>query len=219
MAINLQSRIVDLRRNLLAMGAAVESRVAGVVEALEAGDLELARRIREGDAAIDQMQIELESECMKLLALSHPVASDLRLIVTVLRISGELERIADHAKGIAKRILKLDRAGTPVAMPRSLVDLAEGTRSMIAETIATMADPQLDRCLQIRRSDRRIDLLNKEVLTWTRDEIQREVGHAQQAIDILSAAQRFERMADIATNIAEDLIFLVEGRIVRHGAE
>jgi phosphate transport system protein len=104
-------------------------------------------------------------------------------------------------------------------MPRSLVDLAEGARSMIAEAVATMADPNLDRCLQIRRSDRRIDLLNKEVLTWSREEITRDVGHTAQAIDILSAAQRFERMSDIATNIAEDLIFLVEGRIVRHGAE
>ena len=218
MAIHLQTRIVDLRRNLLAMGAAVESRVAGVVRALETGDTDLARSIKEGDAEIDQMQVELEGECMKLLALSHPVASDLRLIVTVLRISGELERIADHAKGIAKRLLKLDRSG-PIAMPRSLVDLAEGTRSMIAEAVATMADPNLDRCLQIRRSDRRIDLLNKEVLTWSREEITRDVGHTAQAIDILSAAQRFERMSDIATNIAEDLIFLVEGRIVRHGAE
>lgn len=218
MAIHLQTRIVDLRRNLLAMGAAVESRVAGVVRALETGDTDLARSIKEGDAEIDQMQVELEGECMKLLALSHPVASDLRLIVTVLRISGELERIADHAKGIAKRLLKLDRSG-PIAMPRSLVDLAEGTRSMIAEAVATMADPTLDRCLQIRRSDRRIDLLNKEVLTWSREEITRDVGHTAQAIDILSAAQRFERMSDIATNIAEDLIFLVEGRIVRHGAE
>lgn len=218
MAIHLQTRIVDLRRNLLAMGAAVESRVSGVVRALETGDAELARTIKEGDAEIDQMQIELEGECMKLLALSHPVASDLRLIVTVLRISGELERIADHAKGIAKRLIKIDRTG-PIEMPRSLVDLAEGTRSMIAEAVATMADPNLDRCLQIRRSDRRIDLLNKEVLTWSREEITRDVAHTAQAIDILSAAQRFERMADIATNIAEDLIFLVEGRIVRHGAE
>jgi phosphate transport system protein len=217
-AIHLQTRIVDLRRNLLAMGAAVEGRVSGVVRALETGDAELARTIKEGDAEIDQMQVELEGECMKLLALSHPVASDLRLIVTVLRISGELERIADHAKGIAKRLIKIERSGA-IAMPRSLVDLAEGTRSMIAEAIATMADPGLDRCLQIRRSDRRIDLLNKEVLTWSREEITRDVAHTAQAIDILSAAQRFERMADIATNIAEDLIFLVEGRIVRHGAE
>jgi phosphate transport system protein len=217
-AIHLQTRIVDLRRNLLAMGAAVEGRVSGVVRALETGDAELARTIRESDAEIDQMQVELEGECMKLLALSHPVASDLRLIVTVLRISGELERIADHAKGIAKRLIKIDRTG-PIAMPRSLVDLAEGTRSMIAEAVATMAEPNLDRCLQIRRSDRRIDLLNKEVLTWSREEITRDVGHTAQAIDILSAAQRFERMSDIATNIAEDLIFLVEGRIVRHGAE
>ncbi|MFO0828908.1 MAG: phosphate signaling complex protein PhoU [Phycisphaerales bacterium] len=218
MSVNLAARIVDLRRNLLAMGAEVESRVAGVVTALRTGDLELATRIRSGDEAVDQMQIGIENECMRLLALGQPVAGDLRMIVTVLRMSGEFERMADLAKGVAKRILKLAQ-GDAIPIPESLLEMADGTRAMVTEVMQLLANPEPARCLQLRRDDKRIDQLNKEVLVWSRDEIHRNIDHTQGSIDILAIAQRLERMADICTSAAEDLIFLVEGRIIRHGAE
>ncbi len=218
MSVNLQARIVDLRRNLLAMGAEVEQRVTGAVEALRNTDRELAMKVRTGDEAIDLMQLEIENECMRLLALGQPVASDLRLIVMVLRMSGELERIADLAKGVSKRILKLTN-GEIVRVPESLLDMATATQGMVSDALSLVATPDLARCLQLRRDDKRIDQLNKEVLVWSRDEIHRNVEHTQAAIDILAIAQRLERMSDIATNLAEDMIFLIEGRIVRHGAE
>jgi phosphate transport system protein len=218
MSVNLQVRLVDLRRNLLSMGAEVESRVAGAVDALRRGDVEVAQRIRSSDDEIDRMQIEIENECMRLLALGQPVASDLRTIVTVLRMSGEFERIADLAKGVAKRILKIS-GGQVIRIPESLLDMANATKSMVSDSLTLVASPNLEQCLQLRRDDKRIDQLNKEVLVWSRDEIHRNVDHTQAAIDILAIAQRLERMADIATNVAEDLIFLIEGRIVRHGAK
>ncbi|MDZ4831057.1 MAG: phosphate signaling complex protein PhoU [Phycisphaerae bacterium] len=218
MSINLQARIVDLRRNLLAMGAEVESRVTNAVHALRTGDIELATRIKGGDEAVDQMQIDIENECMRLLALGQPVASDLRLVVTVLRMSGEFERIADLAKGIAKRVIKLAN-GPVIRIPESLLEMADATHGMVTEVMQLLANPELDRCLQLRRDDKRVDQLNKEVLVWSRDEIHRDVDHTQASIDILATAQRLERMADICTSAAEDLIFLVEGRILRHGAE
>lgn len=215
MSVNLPARIVDLRRNLLAMGAAVESRVAGASQSLHTGDLELATRIKSGDDEIDAMQLEIENECMRLLALGQPVASDLRFVVTVLRMSGELERIADLAKGICKRLLKLAQ-GEAMRVPESLLDLSSASKAMVSDVLQLLSDPDLERCLQLRRDDKRIDQLNKEVLVWSRDEIHRDVDHTQASLDMLSIAQRFERIADIATNVAEDLIFLVEGRIVRH---
>lgn len=218
MSLNLQSRLVDLRRNLLAMGAEVEQRVVDVVRAMHSGDLDLAMKVRTGDDAIDQMQLAIENECMRLLALGQPVATDLRTVVMVLRMSGEFERIADLAKGIAKRILKMAQ-GEAIRLPESLLDMASATQVMVSDTMSLVATPDLSRCLQLRRDDKRIDQLNKEVLVWSRDEIHRNVDHTQASLDILSIAQRLERMADITTSIAEDLIFLVEGRIVRHGAE
>lgn len=217
MSVHLQARLVDLRRNLLAMGAEVESRVASAVEAMRNADVELARRIRAGDEEIDRMQIEIENECMRLLALGQPVASDLRTIVTVLRMSGEFERMGDFAKGIAKRIVKISE-GDVVRVPESLLDMAKATQGMVSACLTLVANPDLNQCLQLRRDDDRIDQLNKEVLVWSRDEIYRNVDHTQAALDILSIAQRLERIADIATNVAEDLIYLIEGRIVRHGA-
>jgi phosphate transport system protein len=200
------------------MAAAVESRVHGVVEALRNVDLELAQQIRSGDDEIDRMQLEIENECMRLLALGQPVASDLRAVVTILRMSGEFERMADHAKGVAKRLLKI-ASKDAIRLPESVLDMGVATAEMIRQVTRLMATPDLEQCLQVRRDDKRIDQLNKEVLVWSRDEIHRNIEHTQQAIDVLAVAQRLERIADIATNVAEDLIFLVEGRIVRHGQQ
>jgi phosphate transport system protein len=215
MSINLAARIVDLRRSLLAMGAAVEDRVAAVETSLRTGDLDLAERVKAGDDEIDGMQVAIETECMRVLALGHPVASDLRLVVTVLRMSTELEQMGDLARGIAKRLLKLAQ-GEAVRVPESLLDLAAASRTLVAEVMQLLAEPDLDRCLQVRREDKRIDQLNREVLVWSRDEIHRDIEHTQASLDMLSIAQRFERIADICTSLAEELIFLVEGRIVRH---
>lgn len=215
MSLNLASRIVDLRRNLLAMGAAVEQRVVAVAESLRSGDLDLAIRVKGGDDEIDSMQVEIETECMRLLALGHPVASDLRLVVTVLRMSTELEQMGDLARGVAKRLLKLSH-GEAVRVPEPLLDLAAASSGIVTQTMQLLSEPDLDRCLQLRRDDRRIDQLNREVLVWSRDEIHRDVEHTQAALDMLSVAQRFERIADLCASLAEDLIFLVEGRIVRH---
>jgi phosphate transport system protein len=133
-------------------------------------------------------------------------------------MSGEFERMGDLAKGIAKRIVRLAQ-GEAIRVPESLLEMAQATREMVSEVMQLLANPDLEGCLQVRRDDKRVDQLNKEVLVWSRDEIHRNIDHTQGAIDILAVAQRFERMADICTSAAEDLIFLLEGRNVRHGAE
>lgn len=218
MAVDLRSELVELRRNLLAMGAMVEQRVTKVIEAMIDNDITLAEGVRGGDAEIDSMEVELESSCMRLLALAQPVAGDLRFLLAVIRISGELERIADLARGIAKKLIKL--AAVPeFEMPPAMTDLAFATRTMLSDVLAALANQDAALCRQVRRADKRVDDIYKEVLQWGRQEIPRHVDVTGAAIDLLTIAQRFERMADMTTNIAEDVIFLVEGRIVRHGGE
>ncbi|MBM4113537.1 MAG: phosphate signaling complex protein PhoU [Phycisphaerae bacterium] len=218
MAVDLHSELVELRRNLLAMGAMVEQRVTKVIEAMIDNDITLAEGVRGGDAEIDTMEVELENTCMRLLALAQPVASDLRFLLAVIRISGELERIADLARGIAKKLIKL--AAVPeLQMPSAMTDLAFATRTMLSDVLAALANEDPALCRQVRRADKRVDDIYKEVLMWGRQEIPRHVDVTGAAIDLLTIAQRFERMADMTTNIAEDVIFLVEGRIVRHGGE
>ena len=217
MAVDLRNEMVDLRRNLLAMGAAVEQRVTRVIEAMIEGDLSLAESVKAGDSEIDRMELELEASCMRLLALAQPVAGDLRLILSVIRISGQLERVADLARGIAKKLIKVS-ALDAIAIPPSMTDLAFATRTMLSDVLAALANEDAALCRQVRRSDQRVDDLYKEILIWGREEIPQHPETAQSAIDILTIAQRFERIADMTTNIAEDVIFMVEGRVVRHEA-
>jgi phosphate transport system protein len=218
MAVNLQSRVIDLRRNLLALGALVEQRVASVIEVIRDGDVELAGRIRSSDTEIDEMQIELETECTRLLALGSPVASDLRLILTTMRVSNELERIADMCKGISKRVIRLVESGN-YRYPAALVRMAEGALAMLRDVLVAFSNSDTKLCLEIRRADTYIDNLNREVVAWAREWIESEVEKSAAAIELISIGQRVERLADIVTAIAEDTFFLVEGRLVRHGAE
>lgn len=218
MPVHLQSRIIDLRRNLLALGALVELRVANVIEVVRDGDVELARKVRSGDAEIDQMQLDLENECMKLLALGSPVASDLRMILTAMRVSNELERIADMCKGISKRVIRLVEAGN-YSYPAALVQMAEGALAMLRDVLVAFSNEDIKLCLEIRKADNYIDRLNREVVVWAREWIEQDVEKSGAAIELLAVGQRIERLADIVTAIAEDTVFLVEGRLVRHGAE
>ncbi|MCE2884194.1 MAG: phosphate signaling complex protein PhoU [Planctomycetaceae bacterium] len=218
MPVNLQSRVIDLRRNLLALGALVEQRVGSVIEVIRDGDVDLARKVRAGDAEIDQMQLELEGECMRLLALGSPVASDLRLILTAMRVSNELERIADMCKGISKRVIRLVESGS-YRYPPALVQMAEAALTMLRDVLVAFSNEDIKLCLEVRRADNYVDGLNREVVAWAREWIERDVEKSGAAIELLAVSQRVERLADIVTAIAEDTVFLVEGRLVRHGAE
>jgi phosphate transport system protein len=218
MSVNLQSRVINLRRNLLALGALVEQRVSSVIEVIRDGDVELARQVRAGDAEIDQMQLELEAECMRLLALGSPVASDLRLILTAMRVSNELERIADMCKGISKRVIRMVESGS-YRYPPALVQMAEAALSMLRDVLVAFSNEDIKLCLEVRRADTYVDDLNREVVAWARAWIEQDVEKSGAAIELLAIGQRVERLADIVTAIAEDTVFLVEGRLVRHGAE
>ena len=218
MPVNLQTRVIDLRRNLLALGAVVEQRVASMIEVIRDGDVDLARKVRSGDAEIDQMQLDLEGECMRLLALGSPVASDLRLILTAMRVSNELERIADMCKGISKRVIRLVEAGN-YRYPPALIQMAEAALTMLRNVLVAFSNEDIKLCLEVRRADSYVDGLNREVVAWSREWIEREVEKSGAAIELLAISQRVERLADIVTAIAGDTVFLVEGRLVRHGAE
>lgn len=218
MSVNLQSRVINLRRNLLALGALVEQRVSSVIEVIRDGDVELARQVRAGDAEIDQMQLELEAECMRLLALGSPVASDLRLILTAMRVSNELERIADMCKGISKRVIRMVESSS-YRYPPALVQMAEAALSMLRDVLVAFSNEDIKLCLEVRRADTYVDDLNREVVAWARAWIEQDVEKSGAAIELLAIGQRVERLADIVTAIAEDTVFLVEGRLVRHGAE
>ena len=216
MAIDLQTEMLTLRRNLLAMGAATEQRLSLATFALVEGNVDAARTVKSGDAEIDAMEVDLETQCMRILALGSPVAHDLRFVLSVIRISADFERIADLSRGIAKKVLRWGNGNGPTEVPGALADMASSASAMLGDVLAALSDEDVERCREIRRADRRVDDLNKEVVATSRQLIHDDVSRTAEAIDMMQIAQRLERIADIATNIAEDVIFLAEGRVVRH---
>ena len=215
MPINPKTELTQLRRAILTLGAAVEQRVAKVVEALVNHDVEVARFVRTSDTEIDEMEVDIEEECFRALALTQPVAGDLRFILSVLRINNELERIADLAKGIAKRVLHMETEA-PVIIPPALTEMAYSALKMLSDALSSLANHDANLCRSVRRSDQRVDDLQKEIFAWVHSEIPRHVEVTQGAIDVLSIARALERIADMSTNIAEDVMFLIEGSVVRH---
>jgi phosphate transport system protein len=216
MAIDLKTEILNLRRGLLAMGAATEQRLDFAVRALLEQDVAAAAAVKAGDNEIDAMEVDLETQCMKVLALGAPVAHDLRFVLSVVRISADFERIADLSRGIAKKVIRWSDSSRPIEVPGALADMAEASKTMLADVLAALSDEDPELCREVRRADRRVDDLNKEVVAGARQLIQDDVARTAEGIDLMQIAQRLERIADITTNIAEDVIFLVEGRVVRH---
>jgi phosphate transport system protein len=135
-----------------------------------------------------------------------------------MRVSNELERIADMCKGISKRVIRMVESGS-YRYPPALVQMAEAALSMLRDVLVAFSNEDIKLCLEVRRADTYVDNLNREVVAWTRAWIEQDVEKSGAAIELLAIGQRVERLADIVTAIAEDTVFLVEGRLVRHGAE
>ncbi|MHC4947005.1 MAG: phosphate signaling complex protein PhoU [Planctomycetota bacterium] len=215
MPIDLVEELTDLRRAILRMGASVEQRVDRSVHALLEADLDAARTVRTGDDEIDRMEVDIEEECLRILALTHPVAGDLRFVLAVMRVNACLERVADLARSIAKRVLDLAEQPT-LPLPSGLVEMATQTRHMFGKALTALADEDAALARQVRLVDARVDDLQKEVFAWVQKHIPTHVDSAEAAIDCLSITRKLERIADISTNIAEEVIFWAEGAVVRH---
>ena len=216
MPVDLESNLTKLRRDLLILGAKVEQRLFQITDAILTADVAAAQDVRQGDAEIDHDDLVIEEECVRLLALAAPVATDLRRILAMMRISGEFERIADLSKGISKRIIRVSSMPA-VRLPDPLAELCHSVRELFSKSLRALADSDSKLAREIRRDDDRLDQLHKSMLVWAREEIPRDPESTNAAIELLAIAQRLERTGDIAVSIAGNLIYLVEGTVVRHG--
>ncbi|MDA0802480.1 MAG: phosphate signaling complex protein PhoU [Planctomycetota bacterium] len=214
MAIDLNQQLLELRREILAMGALVEQRLAASIQSLLHHDEAGATAVVRGDDDIDAYDTKIEASAVKLLALAHPVAGDLRAILASIRICTEFERIGDLVKGVAKRSRKL--AHMDAEPPALIVELGMAARTMLSDVIAAYADSDPVLCRRLRNADDRVDDLQKAVLIDLRERFRGTEHELDCAIHWMAIAQRFERIADTAVAAAEDVIFLVEGENVRH---
>ncbi|MFG0256283.1 MAG: phosphate signaling complex protein PhoU [Phycisphaerales bacterium JB043] len=215
MPADLEQELTALRRALLTMGASVESRVEQVIDSFLSQNIESARRVRASDHVIDAMELDIEDACMRVLALCHPVAGDLRQVLAVVRMDTDLERIGDHAKSIAKRVIDLHEHGG-VEIPESMVEMARATQKMLADALRSFADLDVSLASSVRGDDQIVDDRQREIFEWAQEHMPNEPDSIPTTLDLLSIARGLERIADLSTNIAEDVMFIVDGEVVRH---
>jgi phosphate transport system protein len=194
----------------------VERCLQDALTAFESGDVVAAKRIIAADEHIDLLEVEVEEDCLKLLALHQPVAADLRFIVSVLKINSDLERIADFAVSISWSIV--DRGALPDGAPSfSLALMKDQAQAMVREVLRAVIEVDCSRARTVLKMDDVVDAEKRRIQREIMAEIKRHPGFVEALSSILSVARSLERIADHATNIAEDVIYMVEGDIVRHG--
>ncbi|MFN8548599.1 MAG: phosphate signaling complex protein PhoU [Candidatus Eisenbacteria bacterium] len=215
MAKHLERDIERLKLNLLALGAKVEESVYRAVQAIEQGDAVAARRVIEEDNQIDAQELEVEEECLKILALHQPVATDLRFIVAVLKIDNDLERIGDLAVNLAERAVLLSK-GPRVRSPFDLPNMAVKSQAMLRRSIDAFVNMNAEAARQVCAADDEVDQINREMYHLVLASIKERPDDAESLVHYLTSSRLLERISDHATNIAEDVIYLVEGEIVRH---
>jgi len=218
MAKHLQREIENLKKKLLALGANVETSVREATLSIEKLDADLAQKIIDNDINIDNTEVEIEEDCLKILALHQPVAVDLRFIVAVLKINNDLERIGDLAVNIAERAVFL--AGqSKVNISIDLVDMAHNAQSMLKKSIDALINHDAQLAHKVCVSDDIVDQMNRQMYLKVQEAILKNPEQITPLIHLLSASRHLERIADHTTNIAEDVIYMIEGQIVRHRTE
>lgn len=218
MTVHMKREIEKLKKMLMALCEVVEKSFLQAVQSIKTRDAKLAREVIEADTHIDHMEVDVEEECLKMLALYQPVAIDLRFIITVLKINNDLERIGDLAVNIAERSEYL--AGQrEIDVPFDLEKMAEKTQSMLRSSLQALVSMNCELAWKVCAADDEVDAMNRQMFFILQDRIRAHPEQTEPLIHLLSASRHLERVADHATNIAEDVIYMIEGQIARHRTE
>jgi phosphate transport system protein len=215
MSKHLERDLDNLQRDLLALAASAEEAIHKAIRALQERETDVAEQVIAEDNQIDQEENHVEEECLKILALHQPVAVDLRRITAALKINTDLERMADLAEDIAERALHLSQL-PPVPIPGKLQRMTDLTTSMVRQSLDAFVNLDARLARRVCRLDDEVDRYNNEIIRELIELMQRSPDMVEPGLSLFSATRHLERIADHATNIAEDVVYLVEGEIIRH---
>ena len=210
-----ERELEGLKKELLELSALVDESVVKSIKALKDRNEDLAREVIDNDDAVDHAEVALEEQCLKILALHQPVAGDLRFIIATLKINNELERIADLAVNIAERSLVIGRQKV-IDAPFDFTHMANKSRSMLTRAIDSLIKMDTGLAHEVCHADDEVDEINREVYQRVYKLLKKQPENAEILINYISVSRHLERIADYATNIAEDVIYLAEGKIIRH---
>jgi phosphate transport system protein len=215
MSVHLQREIDGVKKSILALCAIVEDQVQASVEALLDRNVELAKSVEQRDDDIDRREVEIEEECLKILALHQPVAIDLRFIVAAMKINNDLERIGDLAVNIARKAESF-AAEPSMPIPFDIGGMWEKTHAMLRDSLDALVNMDGALAADVCRRDDEVDRIKREIRVGAEEQIRREPQNVRPLMRLLAVSRNLERIADCATNIAEDVIYMSEGRIIRH---
>ncbi|HEX5132315.1 MAG TPA: phosphate signaling complex protein PhoU [Candidatus Krumholzibacteria bacterium] len=215
MARHLERDLDQLSRDLLTMGAMVEEATNNAITALARRDRTLAGTVGQGDPAINDQENQVEENALKILALHQPVAADLRFIITALKVNNDLERIGDHAVSIAERAAVLADLDT-IPVPSDFARLVELVQQMVHNSLNALVQRDSKLARSVCAMDDEVDRIHRLMYSEMQEVMRQNSAAIEPAINTISATRHLERIADLATNIAEDTVFMVEGEVLRH---
>jgi phosphate transport system protein len=213
-----QEQLATLKERLLVMGGLAEERVRAIMEALVERDLSLVERVQAGDEPLNQLHIEIDDRCFKLLALHQPMAADLRAIVSAVKINTDLERVGDLAINIGEAARRYAQHA-PVKKLIDIPRMAGIAQSMLRDALDAFVRRDTDLAQRVLNEDDKLDALKTQIFRELLTYMLQDPATIEPALDLILISRHLERIGDHATNIAEDVIFMVSARDVRHHAD
>ncbi len=208
----------EIKKSLIYLGNEVEHSLRQSMKALQKQDVKLAEQVISQDKAIDQLEVNIEDQILTLMALQQPVAIDLRFIVAGLKINNDLERIGDHGVNIARTAIAL--AGEPYLKPlQDLPRMSDIACQMLHDAVSAFIHRDAELGREVCGRDNEVDDLYDRVVSHTTEVVKKKIDKLPQAFALVRVARDLERVADLATNIGEDVVFMKDAKIIRHGLE
>lgn len=211
-------QLSHVKVRLLTMSGEAEAALGLAVEALLERDVAKAARVIAGDRVIDSMEVEIEEQSINLLALQQPMARDLRMLTSALKIANDLERVGDHAVNIAQSAERL-AASRPITPEPEIVEMARLARGMLSDALEAFIRGDAAAGREVCRRDDKVDALHKSVFRILLTHMMEDPHMIGAGMELFLVSRNLERVADLATNIGEDVVFLVEGKSIKHHAE
>lgn len=211
-----ENELQGIRSRVLAMGGLVEQQIADAMKAVLTGDTELARAVIKRDEEVNTLEISIDEECIQIIALRQPTAGDLRLVTGILKTITDLERMGDESARIARMAVNLSAKDRPKHNYRELQNLGNHVRGMLRDALDAFARFDVDMALQVAKEDQDVDAEYEAILRQLMTYMMEDTRAVTRVIDMMWSARSLERIGDHAHNICEHIIYLVEGKDVRH---
>lgn len=214
MKVHFTKEIEQLKKSILILGSMVEGALRHAIEAVIDSDISKAEAIVENDKYIDRKEIHIEEECLKILALYQPVAADLRYVVACLKVNNELERIGDLGANIARRVIDMHELKSDVSV--NFEPMMDVTSEMLKLALNSLICMNAEQAMKVIKEDDIVDDYNSKMYDKLQKHIHQHPEETEYCINLLNISRHLERIADCATNISEDVIYMIKGEIVRH---